>query len=205
MLSLTAAFWIMVFIFAFVGMMRGWSKEVVVTLSVILALFTINQFFPTIFGFIGWQETVTPPPVPPPVPPPDVRRWEFAVMSIFLLALAFFGYQGPALARSSVGARLTRHDNITDKVLGFLVGALNGWLIVGSIWSFLEYQLVAASNWVRCSPEVPYPFDPTRIIRPAPELALIIDNLPVPFLTQSPYILPLLLVGVVIFVLVVLV
>ncbi len=200
MLSLTAAFWIMVFIFAFTGMMRGWSKEVVVTLSVVLALFTINQFFPTIFGFIGWQQSDVVV-----VPPPEIRRWQFAVMSVFLLALAFFGYQGPALARSRVGDRLSRHDNITDKVLGFLVGALNGWLIVGSIWSFLEYQLRAASDWVRFTADIPYPFDPTRIARPAPELATIIDNLPIPFLTQSPYILPLLLVGVVIFVLVVLV
>lgn len=197
MLSLTAAFWIMVLLFSFVGTMRGWTKEVIVTLSVVLALFTINQFFSTIFGFVGWQNNA--------VPPPELRRWEFAVMSLFLLALAFFGYQGPAIARSRVGERLTRHDNITDKVLGFLVGALNGWLIVGSIWSFLEYQLISASNWLRFSPDIPYPFDPSRIARPAPELAPIIDNLPIPFLTQSPYILPLLLVAVVIFVLVVLV
>lgn len=196
MLSLTAAFWIMVILFAFVGMMRGWTKEVVVTSAVILALFTINQFMSTIFGFIGWDNNVTPPP--------EIRRWEFYVMSAFLLALAFFGYQGPALARSRVGERLTRRDNLQDRVLGFLVGATNGWLVVGSVWAFLEYKLVSASNWVRYTPDIPYPFDPTKIVRPAPELAPIIENLPIPFLTQSPYILPLLLVLVFLFVLVVL-
>lgn len=196
MLSLTAAFWIMVSIFAFVGMMRGWTKEVVVTSAVILALFTINQFMSTVFGFIGWDNNVTPPP--------EVRRWEFYIMSIMLLSLAFFGYQGPTLARSRVGDRLSRRDNLQDRVLGFLVGGTNGWLIVGSIWAFLEYKLVAASNWVRYTPDVPYPFNPTTIVRPAPELAPIIDNLPIPILTQSPYILPLLLVLVFLFVLVVL-
>lgn len=196
MLSLTAAFWIMVILFAFVGMMRGWTKEVVVTSAVILALFTINQFMSTIFGFIGWDNNITPPP--------EIRRWEFYVMSAFLLALAFFGYQGPALARSRVGERLTRRDNLQDRVLGFLVGATNGWLVVGSVWAFLEYKLVSASNWVRYTPDIPYPFDPTKIVRPAPELAPIIENLPIPFLTQSPYILPLLLVLVFLFVLVVL-
>ncbi len=196
MLSLTAAYWIMVILFAFVGMMRGWTKEVVVTSSVILALFTINQFFSTIFGFIGWDNTA--------VPPPEIRRWEFFVMSITLLALAFFGYQGPALARSRVGDRLTRRDNIQDRVLGFLVGLTNGWLIIGSIWAFLENKLVSASNWVRYTPDVPYPFNPATIVRPAPELAPIINNLPIPILTQSPYILPLLLVVVFLFVLVVL-
>jgi len=196
MLSLTVAFWIMVFLFAFVGMMRGWTKEVVVTSALILALFTINQFFSTIFGFVGWNNAVTPPV--------EVRRWQFFVVSGALLAMAFFGYQGPALARSRVGERLTRRDTLQDRVLGFLVGGTNGWLIVGSIWAFLENQLVSASNWLRYAPDVPYPFDPARIIRPAPELAPIIDNLPIPVLTQSPYILPLLLVVVFLFVLVVL-
>jgi hypothetical protein len=51
---------------------------------------------------------------------------------------------------------------------------------------------------------VPYPFNVAHVIRPAPELAPIIDNLPIPILTSSPYILPLLLVVVFLFVLVVL-
>ncbi len=195
MLSLTAAFWIMVLLFALVGAMRGWTKEVVVTSAIILALFTINQFFSTIFTFIGWDNNITPPP--------EQRRWEFFVMSTFLLVISFFGYQGPSLARSR-GERLARRDNLQDKLLGFLVGATNGYLIVGSIWAFLEYKVVSASNWIRYTPDVPYPFNPANIVRPAPELAPIIENLPIPFLTQSPYILPLLLVLVFIFVLVVL-
>ncbi len=195
MLSLPAAFWIMVLLFALVGAMRGWTKEVVVTSAIILALFTINQFFSTIFTFIGWDNNITPPP--------EQRRWEFFVMSTFLLVISFFGYQGPSLARSR-GERLARRDNLQDKLLGFLVGATNGYLIVGSIWAFLEYKVVSASNWIRYTPDVPYPFNPANIVRPAPELAPIIENLPIPFLTQSPYILPLLLVLVFIFVLVVL-
>lgn len=125
-------------------------------------------------------------------------------MSAFLLLLAFIGYQGPTLARSRVGERLTRRDNLQDKLLGFFVGGLNGWLIVGSVWSFLEFKLISANNWVRYTPDVPYPFDPTRIVRPAPELATIVDNLPIPVLTQSPYILLMLLIIFVLFLLVVL-
>lgn len=197
MLSLTAAFWIMVGLFALVGSMRGWTKEVVVTSSLILALFTINQFFSTLFTFIGWDNNLNPPP-------DNIRRWEFFLMSGFLLIIAFFGYQGPALARSRVGDRLTRRDNLQDKVLGFLVGGTNGWLVVGSIWAFLEYKVVAASNWVRYAEGIPYPFNPANISRPSFAAAPIIENLPIPVLTQSPYILPLLLVVVFLFVLVVL-
>jgi hypothetical protein len=196
MLSLTVAFWIMVLIFAFTGMMRGWTKEVVVTSAVILALFTINQFFSTLFGFVGWGSNAA-------AASPEIRRWQFYVMSLFLLTLAFFGYQGPTLARSRAD-RLNRRDNLQDKTLGFIVGSINGWLIIGTIWAFLENQLVSASNWVRYPPDVQYPFDLARISRPLPDVAPIIDNLPIPILTQSPFILPLLLVVVFLFVLVVL-
>ncbi len=195
MLSLTVAFWIMIFIFSFVGMMRGWTKEVVVTSSLVLALFTINQFMSTVFNFIGWGGNAAASQ--------DLQRWQFFIMSMFLLVLAFFGYQGPTLARSR-SDRLARRDNLQDKTLGFIVGMLNGWLIVGSIWGFLEYQLVSASNWVRFPQGVQYPFDMSRITRPPVDVPSIIDNLPIPFLTQSPFILPLLLVVVFLFVLVVL-
>jgi hypothetical protein len=196
MLSLVTFFWMMVLLFALVGMMRGWTKEIVVTTSLILALFAINQFMSVVFGFIGWDNSGTPPP--------EVRRWQFYIMSAILLIIGFFGYQGPALARSRVGDRLTRRDNLQDKVLGFLVGGTNGWLVVGSIWAFLEYKLVSASNWVRYTPDVPYPFDPTKISRPLPEVATIIENLPIPVLTSSPYILPVLLILAVLFILIVL-
>jgi hypothetical protein len=196
MLSLTTTFWLFIILFAMVGMMRGWTKEIVVSSAIVLALFTINQFMSTVFGFIGWDNNATPLP--------EVRRWQFYVMSGILLALTFFGYQGPAIARSRVADRLTRRDNLQDRVLGFLVGVVNGWMVMGSIWAFLENKLVSASNWVRYTPDIPYPFDPARIVRPAPELAPIIDNLPIPFLTQSPYILPLMLVIVFLFILVVL-
>ncbi len=41
MISLSVLFWILVIIFAAIGAIRGWIKEILVTASVILALFTI--------------------------------------------------------------------------------------------------------------------------------------------------------------------
>jgi len=196
MLSLTVAFWIMIILFALVGAMRGWTREVIVTSALILALFIINQFMAVAFSFFGWDNSVTPPD--------PQRRWEFFVMSSFMIAIGFFGYQGPTLARSRVGDKLTRHDNLQDKVLGAIVGAVNGWLLIGSIWCFLEYKIVAASNWLRYAPEIPYPFNTAHIIRPAFDAAPIIENLPIPVLTTSPIILPLLMAVVFLFVLVVL-
>lgn len=196
MISLTTTFWIMVLLFGLVGMMRGWTREVIAAAAIILALFTINQFAITMFGFLGFDNNV--------IPPPEVRRQEFYIMSAILLLIAFFGYQGPTLASSRLSDRLRIRDNFQDKVLGFLGGSINGYLVVGSIWSFLEFRVVAASDWVRYPPDIPYPFNPEIIVRPAPELAGIIEFLPIPVLTASPYILPLLLVVIFLFVLVVL-
>ena len=41
MLSMTAFFWIMVLLFAFIGVIRGWAKELLVSFSVVLAFFII--------------------------------------------------------------------------------------------------------------------------------------------------------------------
>ena len=196
MLSLTTAFWGLVVLFAVAGMMRGWTREIVVTASIILALFAINQLMSPIFGLLNWDNNA--------VQPDNIRRYQFFIMSSFLLLLAFAGYQGPTLASSRVGDRLNRRDNLQDKLLGLSVGAINGWLIIGSLWSFLEYKIIAANTWLRFPPNIGYPFGVSRIIRPAPELAPIIDNLPIPFLTQSPYILLLLLILFVLFLLIVL-
>ena len=196
MLSLTTAFWGLVVLFAVAGMMRGWTREIVVTASIILALFAINQLMSPIFGLLNWDNNA--------VQPDNIRRYQFFIMSSFLLLLAFAGYQGPTLASSRVGDRLNRRDNLQDKLLGLSVGEINGWLIIGSLWSFLEYKIIAANTWLRFPPNIGYPFDVSRITRPAPELAPIIDNLPIPFLTQSPYILLLLLILFVLFLLIVL-
>jgi hypothetical protein len=42
MISLTVLFWVFIILFAIIGAMRGWSKELLVTFSVILALFLIE-------------------------------------------------------------------------------------------------------------------------------------------------------------------
>lgn len=197
MISLTTTFWILVFIFGLVGMMRGWTREIIAAASIILALFTLNQFGAAMFNFMGFDNSVI-------TPPEEVRRQEFYILTAILLFITFFGYQGPALASSRIGDRLRIRDSFQDKLLGFLAGSMNGYLVVGSIWTFLEYKLAGASMWTRYTPDVPYPFNTDVIIRPAPELAGIIDNLALPLLTQSPYVLPLLMVVVFLFVIIVL-
>ena len=41
MITLNFAFWMMIILFAVIGAMRGWSKELLVTFAAILGLFVI--------------------------------------------------------------------------------------------------------------------------------------------------------------------
>lgn len=196
MISLGTTFWLMVLLFGLMGALRGWTREVLVITSIVLALFTLNQFSPTLFGVLGHPASVTLTP--------EQWRQQFYFLSTVLVLITFFGYQGPAVVGRGVVDRLRPRDTVQEKILGLLAGAVNGYLVIGSLWSFLEFKVITASNWERFPLNIPYPFPANVMLRPAPELSGLIENLPIPLLTSNPYIIPVLLVLVVLFVLVVL-
>ena len=142
MITLQFAFIVLVFLFAVIGAMRGWAKELLVTFSVIVGLFIIailQRFAPSALrSFLLSYSTTT-----------------FWIYTAIILLVAFFGYQTPNIARIPQG-RFAR-EKFSDALLGFFIGALNGWLIVGSVWYFLD-----ASG---------YPFP--SITPPPPDLAIL--------------------------------
>jgi hypothetical protein len=60
---------------------------------------------------------------------------QFAIRGTLLILLAFFGYQTPHLR--ALQSKLAR-ERLEEILLGALLGALNGYLIVGSIWYYLH-------------------------------------------------------------------
>lgn len=191
MISLVTTLWIMIGLFAIVDMQRGWTRAVIATAGLILALFTINQFGPLLFDALGYFDQ-----------PFDATIWrrEILIMAGILLFIAFFAYAGPTVAGGRLAGKLAIRDNVQDKVLGLLVGAVNGYLIVGTLLSFLEYRL-SREGWVATNP-MPYPFPDSIIIR-TESIDAISGYLPIPLLTSNPYILPVLLVLIFLFVLIV--
>lgn len=190
MINLVTMFWLLIVFFAVIGSLRGWTREVVATAGLILSLFALSQFGPTLVAFLG-------APGDPNVPvSAEAARQRFYILSTIHLVIAFFSYQGPTLAGSRFAERLRIRDSLQDKLLGALVGAVNGYLIVGTIWAFLETNL---------APDGTYPFDPAILIRPgfgAVSPASIVENLPLPLL--APY-LGVLVVLVFLFVLIVMI
>jgi uncharacterized membrane protein required for colicin V production len=124
MVGLNVVFWILVILFALIGMTRGWAKELLVTFSVILALFIIAvlerwaPFFQTTAGDL-------------------MTTTQFWSRIAILLALVFFGYQTPSIQRLAGSGRFAR-DRLQDSLLGFVLGAINGYLIWGTIWFYLH-------------------------------------------------------------------
>jgi len=140
MVTLDAFFWMLVFIFAIVGLMRGWAKEVLVSFSVVLGLFIITllqQFEPGIITALSTNNSTT-------------LFW-FRILLIGVLV--FFGYQTPNITRLAATNRFVR-EKLQDSLLGLFLGAVNGFMIVGTMWFLLN----AAQ----------YPF-PSIISPPAPD------------------------------------
>jgi uncharacterized membrane protein required for colicin V production len=123
MMSLSFAFVIFLLLFALIGAMRGWAKELLVTFSVVLCMFlleVVNRYFPApVRGFFDQPNTST----------------EFWVRAFLLVSLAFFGYQTPNIPKLS-GGKFAR-DKFADSLLGFFIGMVNGFFIVGSLWFYL--------------------------------------------------------------------
>jgi uncharacterized membrane protein required for colicin V production len=141
MVSMTVLFWLFVALFAIIGAMRGWAKEILVTFSVLLALFIIvlvQTYLPLMSPDSGISQ--------------GTRFW---IQTGIITVLVFFGYQTPNL-RGLAGPRFAR-DRVQDLLLGLILGAINGYLIVGSIWFYM-----AAAG---------YPFEP-YFLAPDPNTAM---------------------------------
>ena len=110
-------------LFAVIGAMRGWAKEIMVTFSVILALFLISvleNYVPVVKNILAKAG-------------PASLFW---MRAILVLLLAFFGYQTPNI-RGLAGPRFAR-ERLQDTLLGLLVGAFNGYLIFGTLWFYMD-------------------------------------------------------------------
>ena len=125
---------LMIGMFAAIGFMRGYTKELVATAGLVLALFTLKQFELLLIDPLTGGKQVS----------------KFYLQATILLTMAFFSYQTP----TQTFAKLPDRKGFQDGVLGLLVGAFNGYLLFGSLWWYmdtLEYPF---------SPNIIAPLDP---------------------------------------------
>ncbi len=128
MIAIYHVFWMFVLIFAVIGAMRGWAKEMLVMFSVLTAIalnYLLERFAKDYMIFMQDPTSTT------------LFWFRFAILMI----LVFFGYQTVNISKF---APRVRREKIQDSVLGFVFGAVNGYGIVGTVWFYIyetEYAL----------------------------------------------------------------
>src|SRR6266540_2785097 len=121
MMSIVYLFWMFVILFALIGGMRGWAKELLVSFSVILAL-ALNH---VLRRYI---------PIAQSLPENDIAL--FWIRTLILLVLVFFGYQ-TVVAIPHLASRATR-ERLQDTLFGIILGGINGYLIAGTILFYMH-------------------------------------------------------------------
>src|SRR5512147_3320918 len=121
MMSIIYVFWMYVVLFAIIGFMRGWAKELLVAFSVILALalnHVIRRYIPLAANL------------------PETDPTLFYVRIIVLFVLVYFGYQTvisiPHLAAKG------RTEKLQDTLFGAFLGGVNGYLVAGSVLYYVH-------------------------------------------------------------------
>lgn len=137
-MTMQLVFGLLVVLFAVIGSLRGWAKELLVSCSLVLAMFVNMLLDKYASGLLS------------SLPPPEV----FGVRAGVFAVLIYFGYLTPRLPW--IPADRFLRERLQDWLLGAVLGAVNGFLLFGSIWFFLhkaeypfpgfEQALASASN-----------------------------------------------------------
>jgi uncharacterized membrane protein required for colicin V production len=121
MMSIVYVFWMYVILFALVGWMRGWAKELLVSFSVILAL-ALNH---VLRRYIPMARDL-----------PDMDVSLFWVRTIILLVMVYFGYQ-TVVSIPHLASRAMR-ERLQDTLFGAMLGAVNGYLVAGTVIYYMH-------------------------------------------------------------------
>ena len=104
-------------VWGFIGTSRGWVREVIVTFTMLFALFIYS--LPQFTNIMNPLWTNNDP------------VWRFFWRAAPFLLIAFFGYLSPIVARSRFQANAS--NRFEYSLLSFLIGVFNGYLLFSSL------------------------------------------------------------------------
>ncbi len=152
MIQLSAMMWTMAVFFAIIGFLRGWNKELIATAGIVLGLFALYQFDSLIRGTLLAGVN---------------RDQVFLVQSGIFLAIVYFAYQQRSIMNEDI--RRPRgdagRDRLQESILGGIVGFVNGYLIWGSLWYFMDINEYPLAPYI-IAPAPGSPSDEARNILP---------------------------------------
>lgn len=121
-------FLVMIALFGAIGIVRGWNNELGVTTMLLLTLFVITFLFPT--DATGRIDSLL---LGIGIDDDQLIVITSLTAVVMLLVVTFVSYQGLGL---------TYPGGKKNSLLSLLIGLVNGYLLAGSIWYYLE-----RANW----------------------------------------------------------
>jgi hypothetical protein len=122
-------FGVIVFIFVIIGIVRGFLRELGVTLALMFLLFFLSRFEPSldrgVTKVLDMGSRV--------IGAGNRNAFEVWIYIFVIGAAAFISYQGETLAFGGDSPRGSQ-----GTILGAMTGLLNGYLIAGSIWYYMD-------------------------------------------------------------------
>lgn len=106
----------------FVGLLRGWNRELIVTVAVVVAIFALFQFDSLLRGVILRSVPV---------------EQTFLFQLTAFLFVVYVGYKSTSFGVGA-GDADGEGGRVQDAILGAVVGAINGYMIGGAIWHLLD-------------------------------------------------------------------
>ena len=118
------------FVFVFVGLIRGFLKELGLTTVMIVWLFAMDQLIPRVEGMIRGEDTflvnlgLTATTMP-------TTLW--LLLSAGTIVVVYIAYQGETLAFEGKPPK-----GMAGFLFSLLIGVINGYLVAGTLWWILN-------------------------------------------------------------------
>ncbi len=127
---------ILTLLFAVIGIVRGFLKELGVTIVLIATLFGLDRIIPLVEQFIrdGKLSFIFKPFTDNPATDKSTNLALMVIFQVLILIAVFVSYQGETLAYEGNNPKFP-----VGIALGGLVGGVNGYLITGSLWWLLAH------------------------------------------------------------------
>lgn len=127
MIQFVSLLWILALFWAVFGFLRGWYREVIVTVGIIVAMFALVQIDSLLRGFLL------------------VR---FSRDQVFIVQLIIFTAIVYAAATQQYSSRQRQRDGFQAGIIGAVVGAINGYLVGTTLWYFMDVNEYPFSTFI---------------------------------------------------------
>lgn len=134
MIELSSLVWFVAILTAVFGFLRGWRREVPVVAAALMGIFLLLQIDVLLRSLPFLAATG--------------REVSFAVQTLLFMAIIYFGYTLRQAPVDSQGRRLALKLNSSASWLGALFGAINGWLVGGTVWYLMDINEYPLSPFI---------------------------------------------------------